>query len=283
MKAFHSNFLNQVEEITLVDIKNSKNSYSSDDKHCFLYGNGLSLLKNKNVKAPTVFNVEKIEVNGKMITLHRAIIEVEPNIFSRRDRKSIKEDKRKIYDYYLTNGFSDDEPDFIVDINKENHRKYIINYEKHREDNNYVLTRYDSTKNNPKDYIGGFDLEIIFIEQLISYVERGLVFGYIGHNSRKVWVDKLMAKHCLKTIKADDFACWLTSTDGRHFADLIELYVDNEDRETVEETILEYLPSIHDKAIIYNSPEHRGNLASSLEVFEKYKEMGMMMQETYTY
>ncbi len=125
--------------------------------------------------------------------------------------------------------------------------------------------------------MGGFSLETFFEEILISYVEKGICFGYIGHSCRKVWVDKLLAEICLKYIKNEDFAAWLTSTDGRHFGNAIECMVEDNDRAGVEAYIKESLQSIHNLAVIYNHPEHKGNLTSTIELERKLADMGMLM------
>lgn len=158
-------------------------------------------------------------------------------------------------------------------------KKDNIVTEKELQDKGYVNWKVYPNKHTPKEMIGGFDLEVIFVEQLISYIEKGLCFGYIGHPARKVWVDKLISELCLPVIPIEAFACWLTSTDGRHFMNSIKPFIVNDDVNEVKKVIESKLNNIHDKAIIYNSPEHKGNLNSTIELFEKYKDMGLMLSD----
>ena len=213
------------------------------------------------------------EIGGEMYLVIN--IRFAPNFIKRCDwdsHKMILESEKLLE----TGLFRRDKPEFYEDFLKLYSLKYDIVREKSRKDEGFVMYLSYPKKHKTGDYVGGFTLDTFFIEKLIGYVESGLTFGYIGHSCRKVWVDKLLEKYCLKYILPDDFACWLTSTDGRHFGDYIECIVEDNDREGVEQYIIDNITFIHDKAVIYNHPEHKGSLKSAKELFEILKDMNMI-------
>lgn len=269
-------------EVTIVDIRKSFNSYSSRDKHAFKYGDHVKQLQ----KIPWNYSMSKsrdenLEVDGQMILIHHVTI---AGASVRRTDELSEYHMEEFFNKIMKKlGFSEGYPDFYVDkTNQENFNRDIIR-EKDREQKDYVLTKSYPKKHDVKDCVGGFDLDIFFREHLISYVEKGFVNGYIGHSCRKKWVDRLLSEICLKAIKPDDFACWLTSTAGRHFGDEIEYAVEHDDHDYVKRFIQYNLSNIHDQAVIFNSPNHGGTLKSSNELFDKYKDMGMMMGDEYVY
>ncbi len=264
--------------LSIVYVRSSQSSFGSGDVIMFAEQNLTKILTQLTSTSYT----EYIETEGNIVKVIH--ITVAPKIINIKDGWN-KEKKKEVADNlkekYPT--LSTGRPEYYEDYLKLNSIKNSIIEQKDRLDKGYVLTETDSKKRTTKDYVGGFLLETFFTEVLISYVEKGICYGYIGHNCRKVWVDEMLSNICLKHIKPDDFACWLTSTDGRHFGDYIEYMVESEDRLGVENYIKEKLPSIHDKSVIYNHPSHKGTFSSSLELFEHLKDLGMMMSNNYTY
>ncbi len=264
-----------MKEITLIRIAPSQNCWSSKDINLHALSDIRRVLKQVhpyNFTSSTDIN----EINGEIYKTHSVIIAPKHILEPRLDwnKEKIQDVANKLQ---FINGVKTDRPDFIEDYYILSLLKYDINREKERIDTEYVLYKMYPKTHTPKEYVGGFSLETFFEEILISYVERGLCFGYIGHNCRKVWVDKMLAEICMKHIKNEDFAAWLTSTDGRHFGDAIEGMVENEDRVGVELYIKQCLPNIHNLAVIYNHPEHKGNLKSTYELERVLGDMGMLM------
>lgn len=273
----------QPQTLILVEIRSSTNSWSSDDKTAYLGPKtSLKSVYNKIRKdfdkySYSFFKVKEDEIfewEGKKYIIHH--FKFAPKALGRSDGWS-REDKKYYRDLLNTYGpFQDGEPQFYKDYKSSEHDKYKTNYEKERKEKEYVLHKYDYKDQTSKDYVGGFDLDVIFEETLISYIEKGLVFGYIGHSCRKIWVDHLLAKILLPIMKKEEFATWLTSTSGRHFGDSIYDLVENNDRQGVEDKIKGQANYIHDTAVIYNHPEHKGNTTSTIDLWDKLNALGMM-------
>lgn len=269
-------------EITIVYLRTAENTYSSIDKKFHSNGNLTKKLQ-EQFGAHYNYNsskTEKIVKDGQECTVHTVLIAPK---FSLRNENNLSKEKMKQYADELTGklGMKVGYPQFYADYLDAAHRDYKAEYERKRKEEGFVVWKYSSKDMETKDYVGGFDLETFFNEELISYVERGPVFGYIGHTCRKAWVDRLLSEICMGPIKPADFAMWLTSTGGRHFGDMIYDMVVKDDQKAVREYIEKNLSRIHDQAVIYNSPEHRGNLSSTIELFGKYKDMGIMMGDVY--
>ena len=126
-------------------------------------------------------------------------------------------------------------------------------------------------------WVGGLDPIIFTHEGLVNYVKSGVVYGYLGHSSREDWVDAMMCEAYLPTINVEYLAVWLTSTDARHFADLIQDKLDEGGKDAVKEYIDEFLPRVNNLGMIYGSPEHDGTFDSSLELYTKFEEKGLLM------
>lgn len=257
--------------LTLISIRKNQSCYSNRDIDLYSFEDLRQVVK----EYPSTVRSEKIEIHGEMYHLHR--ITVAPDwILKYWEEDTIKEKAESISQKYTV------QPG-VPDVYRDYLQKTIlfndIVREKERQDAGYVLTKQYPRIHSPKEYVGGFSLEAFFVETLISYVEKGLTFGYIGHSCRKVWVDKLLSAICLPTVKYEDFACWLTSTDGRHFGDAIEGWVEDNDIESVKQFLQESLPRIHDLAVIYNHPDHKGNHKSTQELFGKLKESGLMLSK----
>ena len=65
----------------------------------------------------------------------------------------------------------------------------------------------------------------------------------------------------------DLFTCWLTSSDGRHFGDSLEEFSFVKQKEMIDK----YLPNMYNTAFVYNLKEHKGSLASTIDLSAKYK------------
>lgn len=266
--------------ITIVYVRSSQNTYSSDDQTAHIVGKDLrkKLIYEYNAWCKE-YTEENQEVNGKYYNFY--CVTIAPKFSLRNENNFNKEKKIKIKQEIISLfNCKEGEPDVYKQFRKQESERYKINYEKERKEKEYVLHKFDYKEQTSKDYVGGFDLDIIFEEILISYIEKGLVFGYIGHSCRKIWVDQLLAKLLLPVMKKEDFAAWLTSSGGRHFGDSIEHLVETNDKQGVEQEIKRQLPYIHDQAIVYNHPEHGGTLGSSADIWDKLHNLDMTLCET---
>lgn len=265
-----------MKQLTLIRISPNQNCYSSSSEIRLHSFDNQSIKKIKQYTTQYKMGLEISEIQGEIYQVINIIVAPKSSIRSTNDYNQEKINNIAS-DIINLGDFKFDYPEFYQDWIKQYCLKYDIIRTKERIDAEYVIYKYYPKKHTTKEYVGGFSLETFFNEYLMSYVESGLVFGYIGHSCRKIWVDKLLEEICLKYIKGDDFACWLTSTNGRHFGDSIEHLVESNDKEGVEKIIKEQISFIHDKAVIYNHPEHKGTYASTVELFEKLKDMNMMM------
>ena len=263
--------------LTTIRIGTKKHCFSSLDEEVYIQGDKTDFIKNEFNSILLQSEVYIYEHAGEMLQVNSIQLgSKNGDIFN--DGLS-KDDIITIHDKLVSEKFHSGRPDILYDIYKLDDIKREIILEKERIDAGYVITKSYPKKNTTKEIIGGFKLETIFEEVLISYIERGTIFGYIGHSCRKVWVDKLIEEICLPVINVDDLASWLTSTDGRRFGDRIEDMVENNDIDGVSDYIKKYLAIMHDKAVIFTHPEHKGNLKSSIEIFIKLRNIGLMMTE----
>jgi hypothetical protein len=267
-----------MKHLTLVRIAPSQNSWSSIDVNLHCMGDKRNLIRKFYKEFFKSFS-ETVEIKGEMWTIHHITIGSSAScirIKDQWDKDKINTIAKSIMSF---DGFKYDYPEIYDDYWNIRDIKNTVNTEKERIDAEYVLWKLYPKVHSPKEYVGGFNLETFFVESLISYVERGITFGYIGHSCRKIWVDKLLAEICLKHIKEEDFANWLTSTDGRHFGDSIEHLVEDDDRKAVEEVIKNRLPEIYNTSLIYSHPEHTGTFSSYDKLYTKLKDLGVLMVE----
>ena len=263
---------------TIVYVRSSQNSFSSDDQTVHIAKDIRKKLVYEYNAWCKEYSEENKEFNGKFYNFYCVTIAPRSTF---RDENNFKKEKKLNIKNELITQFQciEGEPQIYKDYRKEESIKYKTNYEKERKEKEYVLHKYDYKDQTSKDYVGGFDLDVIFEETLISYIEKGLVFGYIGHSCRKIWVDRLLADIMLPVMKKQDFANWLTSTGGRHFGDSIEHLVETNDKKAVETKIKQQLPYIHDQAVVYSHPDHKGSLSSTVELWDKLHALGLMLCE----
>lgn len=84
-------------------------------------------------------------------------------------------------------------------------------------------------------------------------------------------------------ISIENFAIWLTSSKARHFCDMIEDLVYENNKNSVRKVIKYYANVIHDTAYIYSSGEHGGTWGSTVKLYNKYKELGIMKTDSLSY
>lgn len=258
--------------VTVIRVAKAENVWSSQDRTMCAYGD-------RTMDAGSRFELRglrtsDVEFQGRIIKVIDATISGD----FRREWKKPQIDE--VAAWLESKGFFRGLPDELRDTYDLNLSKRAITDEKRRKDEGYVLWMRTPTT---KDYVGGFTLETFFEDTLISYVERGLTFGYVGHRGRKAWMDQIMESVCLEKIKPDDFAVWLTSTAGRHFVDATEKFAESDDKRGFEKFVRDNLAKIHDQAIVFSYPGHGGTLKDSTEIFAKLKSAGLTMADKYEY
>jgi hypothetical protein len=142
---------------------------------------------------------------------------------------------------------------------------------KERKSNGFVV--YDYEKMSKEDYQGGFSNFVFNQKRLQDYLSGQIPFGYISHSIRKNKIDEYIEKQFLnlkedKEQLADLLACWLTSSDGRHFGDSLEVESFEEQKAIIDENIKD----IYNTSFIYSQKEHNGTYKSTLELKEKLKD-----------
>lgn len=122
---------------------------------------------------------------------------------------------------------------------------------------------------------GGFSDAVFNHNTIVNYTKEHPC-GFIGHSVRKSRLDAYMEKAFMKITRPmyigvpeliDLFTCWLTSSDGRHFGDSLEEFSFVKQKEMIDK----YLPNMYNTAFVYNLKEHKGSLASTIDLSAKYK------------
>jgi len=150
-----------------------------------------------------------------------------------------------------------------------------------RREEGYVLwQKYEDLKKSPKSvYQGGFSDELFNNDHLQQYLSGPTVFGYIGNFSRKAYLDDAIEAGLRKrNLSLEKIANWLTSTDGRHFAD----HLGSMEKETQLQIVESELNRIFNIALIYSSPFHKGTLESTEEIRKDYSAQGILLPEDNT-
>jgi hypothetical protein len=137
--------------------------------------------------------------------------------------------------------------------------------------------KYDELK--PEDYQGGFSDELFNTPGIKNYVSRGGVFGWIGDSgTRRAEHDKAIEKGLKERgLSYEAMSKWITSSDGRHFADSLNGKLKEE-----LEKIDKYLNTIFNNCLIYGCEKHGGTLKSSIEIREDYEAQGILLPENET-
>jgi len=139
---------------------------------------------------------------------------------------------------------------------------------------NYVFCfDYDCYK--PELIQGGFSDTIFNAPQLHNYIQGHYPCGFIGHSIRKPALDRYLEKAFMKINRpvymgcpslVDVLACWLTSSDGRHFGNSLEGCSFKKQKESINNS----LADIYNTGFIYLLPEHGGSMQSTHELMDKY-------------
>jgi hypothetical protein len=197
---------------------------------------------------------------------------------SGKSREEVKEIFEKEVNSFLEKGYSLDNLDFYEEWKTQKIESDKLKRIEYKIENGYVLWK-EYEDRELKDYHGGLSLELFMTEKLISYAECGNPGGYLGCERRKAKADQIVEKHLREVLTLEEIACWMTSTDARHFGDYFEHFMDDNDWEGFEVEMKKSIATIHNIAKIFNSPDHKGNLKSTNELRAKFEELGMMLEE----
>jgi hypothetical protein len=173
----------------------------------------------------------------------------------------------KLVNCYVKEGYSKKCPKEINDYFK---REEKSGYKKAKKAGFFLAEKpYEELTSN--DFKGGFS-DTIFNNKILSdYIGTGSsVFGYIGHCVRQIKIDKYLETSFFKKFfdienSFDIFCTWLTSTDGRHFADSLEDCCFEEQKQKINN----HLNEIFKLGFIYSKPEHKGTHESTCKIEEE--------------
>ena len=136
----------------------------------------------------------------------------------------------------------------------------------------YVIPRW-SAHLQVDDYKGGFSDTLFQQECLQTYLKNKGCHGYIGHAARTYKLDAFLEEAFLSSKTKIDInlthllAIWLTSSDGRHYADSLGEMSFKEQQKSIRQC----LPHIITRSYVYSLPEHEGTAMSTQKLLEKYK------------
>ncbi len=134
---------------------------------------------------------------------------------------------------------------------------------------------FEAYQGHPELFQGGFSDAVFHSPQLQQYVSKGCAYGWIGNSSvRTAAHDKQIEKGLRKRgISNDKMYNWISSSSGRHFADGLEGYTPQEQKEKIEKN----LSYMYNNCVIYGSFIHKGTLSSSQDISKIYDEMGVLL------
>lgn len=242
-----------MKQLTIIHILQRKRSISDDDIHLHSFGDKKTEIFNifrNSCFYPSIF---VSIVDGEIYNIcNIEIFPVDKIVYGHRSRNIRKQywseqEVQNVANNILSlNGYRGGIPDFIIDEEDLISLKYNIVKEKGRLDDGYVMHKSDHKKHSTMDYVGGFSLETYFSDILISYIEKGLVSGYLSNRHRKVWIDELLEEILLFHMKAEDFAKWLISYKGNDFINKLPYVYD---KNMVEQFIEKEAIRIQNKTI----------------------------------
>lgn len=173
-----------------------------------------------------------------------------------------------IEDYFNT-------PEFIAYIKRVEKRKT----KKAKEKGLVLYMTYNDIKEMPISiYQGGLSDDLFNSEEIQNYLKNHpYIYGWIGNSSTRTAVLDKAIEEGLKqrNLSNEKIANWLTSTDGRHFAE--KLY--GKTLENQLDIIEKSLNGIFNIALIYSSKFHEGTFESTQKIKNDYEKQGILLPE----
>lgn len=174
---------------------------------------------------------------------------------------------------YVINGWRNEE--------NEEYALYRLREEKREEkkskkDGLVLWMSYDNLKKQPLTvYQGGFSDEVFNTKGIQEYISDHCVHGWIGHSgARRKEHDWLIEKGLRERgLKPEQMYNWISSGDGRHFADSLEGYSLKEQLAKINQ----YLNHIYNCCLIYADNKHEGTMKSSNEIRVKLQKKGVLL------
>ncbi len=140
-----------------------------------------------------------------------------------------------------------------------------------------VLWNYGRPDFDPIQYRGGFS-EAVYNEPEFQKYVAGVPFGWVGDSgARRREHDKLLEKLVVGKyeLPVKQFISWVTSSDGRHFADSLAGYPLQEQLAKIRKNATR----IYNLALIYSDPRHDGTWNGTEHVRELLKAEGKLLRE----
>lgn len=176
---------------------------------------------------------------------------------------------------HLVDDFNKDAPSEIIAFWENQLKKESLK----RKENGFVnwdihLT-YDERVGNLKN---------LLTDYVKDYLKRKVVYGYLGHNLRKIYHDDVLENEISKINKIEFegkeydkyelLGVWLTSSDARHFMD-----EHGEKSYDVFSKIVEgSMKNILIVSLIYSNDNHKGTLKSTMNLCEKINERTVLIK-----
>jgi hypothetical protein len=116
------------------------------------------------------------------------------------------------------------------------------------------------------DYQGGFSDNVAWCDEFHEYVNSHCIAGYIGSDGRSKARDRVV-ETVLREVGLGDrgIALWLTSTSGRHLMD----DPPRGSKEAFVKYVIEYTKNAFKDVVVWSHPDHKGTLASTLDLRKK--------------
>jgi hypothetical protein len=140
---------------------------------------------------------------------------------------------------------------------------------------------FEQYKGHPELFQGGFSDAVFNSPELSNYVKSGMCYGWIGNSEvRTAAHDKQIEKGLRKRgISDHKMYNWISSGSGRHFANSLEGYTKQEQKEKIEKQ----LAFMYNDCIIYGSKSHEGTMKSTNNINQKYDELGILLDSKVKY
>lgn len=181
---------------------------------------------------------------------------------------------KKLVQSYVDKGWNPEyqESEDLKAFNKFREDKRL--YE--RCDAGLVCWNYGTESWDDSQYQGGFT-DKFYQGNVQKYCENGGVFGWMGDTEvRTKDLDKVFeAEFNRRGLSLEPLQIWVTSTDGRHYAD--SLYGMNSTEQEMK--IKSDINRIYNLGLIYGDPRHKGTLDSTREVRAQLETEGKLLQE----
>jgi hypothetical protein len=190
------------------------------------------------------------------------------------------EEWAKMLDEYRNAGWIVGDLDQYQELTDFNEREEEKRIEQHFNSGVVLNLQHAEYDGHPELYQGGFSDGVFNGKRLKDYVrDGGCVHGWIGHRlGRKAWHDTLIEEGLrARGISDEGMYSWISSSNGRHFADSLEGYSDDEQRKKIEES----LNSMFNCCILFNFPQHAGTLESTNQIRSEVETWGVLIEDTH--